>query len=291
MKIKISLSFLFLIITANLYSQDSLKQPPKKIKELGKNLYEITLEPCNIIASIGPDGVLIVDANYKEYRKFMIAEINNLGGSKINYIINTHWHYDHAGGNLVLGDDNTVIIAHNEVKKLLSKDQILMGDTIKAHPENRLPRITFEDKYNLDFNGEKIELIALSGGHSAGDIIVYFKNAKVAHIGDIVFADMFSFIDYEHGGSVYTLERNLQKIIDILPADVQIIPGHGRAYSIEDLKKYKDMVSSTSEIVKKEIKNGKSHEEIKKANVLKDWKEWEGAFSCNDWIDYICNSR
>jgi cyclase len=283
--------FMFFISVSGIKSQDSNKCPPKKVTELGKDLYEITLQPCNILASIGPDGVLIVDANYKEYRKFMLTEINELGGKRINYIINTHWHYDHVGGNLVLGDDKTIIIAHSEVKRLLSTDHILMGDTIKAHPENLLPEITFDDKYNLDFNGEKIEMTGLSGGHSAGDIIVYFKNANVAHIGDIIFADEFPFIDIEHGGSVFTLAKNIQKIIDILPADVKLVPGHGRVYSIDDLKKYKEMIIETTEIVTNEKKDGKSPEEIKKANVLRVWKKWGKSFSCDNWIEFIYNSK
>lgn len=272
-------------------SQDNPQIPPAKVKQVGKNLYEISLLSCNILASVGMDGVLIVDANYKEGSKALGEEIEKLGGIKINYIINTHWHFDHVGGNGILGDENTVIIAHKDTKELLSKDQFLLGDTIKALPHNALPKITFDKSYDMEFNGEKIELIAVTGGHSAGDIIVYFKNSKILHIGDIVFADMFPFVDFDHGGSVYTLEKNIQKIIDMIPDDVSIIPGHGRTLSKDDLRKYREMVIKTSEIVKKEKDNGKSLEEIIKGDVIKDWKEWEKAFKCEDWIEIIYNSK
>jgi|WetSurMetagenome_2_1015567.scaffolds.fasta_scaffold27433_2 cyclase len=285
------LFLLSLIIINQIYSQDSIKCPPKKITELGNNLYEITLQPCNIIASIGIDGVLLVDANYKEYRRFMLDEIKNLGGEKIKYIISTHWHYDHVGGNLVLGDDNTTIISSTYTKILLSSDQFLLGDSIKAHPEKLLPKITFDDKYNLKFNGEDIELIALPGGHTGGDIIVYFKKANVVHIGDIIFADEFPFIDCEHGGSVFEMAKNIQKIIDIMPKDVKIVPGHGETYSIEDLKRYKDMIVQTTEIVMSKKNEGKTLEEIKKANALKYFKKWANSFSKEDWIEYIYNSK
>jgi cyclase len=292
MKIKLTfLFFLSFIFISQIYSQDSIKCPPKKITELGKNLYEITLQPCNIIASIGSDGVLLVDANYKEYRKFMLDEIKNLGGGSIKYIISTHWHFDHVGGNLVLGDDKTIIISSTITKRLLSSDQFLLGDSIKAHSEKLLPKITFDDKYNLKFNGEDIELIALPGGHTGGDIIVYFKNAKVVHIGDIIFADEFPFIDCEHGGSVFGLANNIQKIIDIMPKDVKIVPGHGNIYSIDDLKRYKDMVVQTTEIVIDKKKEGKSLEEIKKSNALKYFKKWANSFSREDWIEFIYNSK
>lgn len=267
------------------------EKPKVNVEQLGKNLYEITMASCNIIASVGMDGVLLVDANYKEAGKYMMEEIEKLGGININYIINTHWHFDHVGGNQVLGNDKTIIIAHKDVKELCSIDQFLLGDTIKALPTNALPKITFDKNYDLEFNNEKIELIAISGGHSAGDIIVFFKNSNILHIGDIVFADMFPFVDFDHGGSVYTLEKNIQKIIDMIPDGVKIIPGHGRILSKEDLKKYREMVIATTEIVKKEIDNGKKLDEIKKNNVLKDWKDWGKAFTCDDWIEIIYNSK
>ncbi|MFA5403731.1 MAG: MBL fold metallo-hydrolase, partial [Ignavibacteria bacterium] len=252
----IPLILVFLISAA--VSQDNPKVPTAKVTQLDKNLYEISMQTCNILASIGLDGVLLVDANYKECGKYMTAEIEKLGGVNINYIINTHWHFDHTGGNQVIGNKNTIIIAHKDAKELLLKDQFLLGDTINALPEYALPKITFDKSYDLDFNGEKIELIALSGGHSAGDIIVYFKKSNILHIGDIIFSDMFPFADYDHGGSVFTLEKNIQKIIDMFPDDVKIIPGHGRICTKDDLKKYREMVIATSEIVKEEKDKGKS---------------------------------
>lgn len=291
MKKFIFTAFLFIILASNVTPQDNPKIPPAKVKEIGKNLYQISLLSCNIIASVGMDGVLIVDANYKEGSKVLNDEIEKLGGININFIINTHWHFDHVGGNGILGDENTIIIAHKDTKELLSKDQFLLGDTIKALPQNALPKITFDKSYDMEFNGEKIELIAVTGGHSAGDIIAYFKNSNVLHIGDIVFADMFPFVDFDHGGSVYTLGKNIQKIIDMIPDDVSIIPGHGRILSKDDLRKYREMVAATTELVKKEKDKGKSLEEIIKGDVLKSWKEWGKAFKCEDWIEIIYNSK
>jgi cyclase len=275
-----------LLVTLNLHSQDSTKAPPTKITKFNDNLFEITLAPVNTIASIGKDGVLIVEANYVEYSRYLREELKKLGNDKIKYIIDTHWHFDHCGGNKVFGKEAT-IIAHSEVKKFLSRDEILLGDTQNAYPDYALPKITFETEYDLCFNGDSIKVIAVSGGHSAGDAIVYFKNSNVVHIGDIIFSDMFPFIDVDHGGSVVTLADNIQRIIDIMPPDVKIIPGHGRDYTIEELKEYRNMVVKTKGIVQKELLNGKSLDEIKKANVLKNWKDWEGSFSCNDWIEFI----
>lgn len=279
------------IFSLDSFSEDSIKRPAVKITELNKDLYMITMLSCNIIASRGSDGVLLVDAGYKQGGNYLKEEIEKLGVKDINCIINTHWHFDHVGGNGILSNNRTVIIAHSDAKELLVKDQILMGDTIKALTGSALPNKIFTGSFDLKFNGENIDLLPVSGSHSSGDIIVYFKNSNAIHIGDLVFADMFPFVDYEHGGSVYTLEKNLQIIIDMFPDDIKIIPGHGRIYSKDDLRKYKEMISETIRIVKKEKDNGKTMEEIQKVDVLRDWKKWENAFSCNDWIDIIFHSK
>lgn len=286
---KLYFTILLLIFT---FSVSTPQEKPKiKVTQLGKNLYEISMMSCNVLASVGMDGVLLVDANYKEAGKYMKEEIEKLGGQNIFYIINTHWHFDHVGGNEVLASDKTSIIAHKKTKELMSKDQFLLGDTVKASPNNALPTITIDKTYNLDFNGESIEITPLTGGHTGTDIVVYFKNSNVLHVGDIIFSDMFSFIDCDHGGSVYSVAKNVQKIIDTYPDDVKIVPGHGRIYTKEDLKEYRDMVIATTKIVKDEKDNGKSLEEIIKEDALKDWKDWGVAFKCNDWIEYIYNSK
>lgn len=290
MRKKIILSLiitLFFSITA--YSQDSTKPPAVKIIKFDNKLFALSLASVNSIASIGDDGVLIVESNYVEYSKYLKDELKKLGGEKIKYVINTHWHFDHCGGNKLFGKEAT-IIAQSDVKKFLSRDEILLGDTQKAYPEYALPKITFETEYDMFFNGDSIRIISLPGGHSSGDAIVYFRKANVVHIGDIIFADMFPFIDIEHGGNVITLAENIQKIITMMPADIKIIPGHGRIYTIEELKEYKKMVIETTNIVKKEFEKGKIPDEMKKGEILKDWKDWGEAFSCNDWIDYVYNS-
>jgi glyoxylase-like metal-dependent hydrolase (beta-lactamase superfamily II) len=176
------------------------------------------------------------------------------------------------------------------VKNLLSRDEMLLGELHKAYPDYALPSVTFNDKYTLGINSETVDIIALSGGHSVGDAIIYFKNSNVLHIGDIIFADMFPFVDIEHGGNVVKLSENIQKIIDMVPSNTKIVPGHGRVLSTEDLKEYKQMVVSTTEIIRKEMEKKKSLEEIKSSKPLQAYSEWQVAFSCDDWIEVIYNS-
>ncbi len=277
---------IFIFCFTALFAQNNTKI---KTLKLADSLYVIKAAGVNSIVLYGPDGILLVDDNVESGAQPLYDEIQTISKDKLNYIINTHWHFDHTEGNMVLGKGVT-IIAHEYVKELLSKDEMLLGEVHKAYPEYALPSVTFRDKYSLSLNGESVEILALSGGHSAGDAIVYFKNANVLHIGDIVFADMFSFVDTEHGGNIVKLSENIQKIIDMYPSDVRIIPGHGRILTINDLKGYREMILGTTEIIRKEMLQNKSLEEIKSAKPLQAYNDWQVAFSCDVWIEIIYKS-
>ena len=119
---------------------------------------------------------------------------------------------------------------------------------------------------------------------------MYFVNANILHVGDIIFGNMFPFVDINHGGSVVELANVLQTIINIFPEDVKIIPGHGYIYTMNDMNEYLDMVKSTTEIVEKEMEKGTSLEEMKSEKILVEWVEWDRGFSCDDWIGFIYNS-
>lgn len=258
-------------------------------KEITPGLFQYKVYGCNILALKGKDGILIVDACYNELGDKLYAEITKKDNLQIKYLINTHWHFDHVGGNHSFIKD-AIIIAHDSTRKYLSKDRVLLGETIKALPVEMLPDICFSDKMTFFFNDDTVELISMPGGHTGGDIIVYFKRAGVLHIGDIVFSDMFPFCDVKQGGNVLKIADNIKKIIAFFPSSTRIITGHGREYSMKDMAEYENMVETTYNIVLKEIKKKKTLQQIKDADVLKNWKDWGVAFTCNDWIEMIYNS-
>jgi cyclase len=280
--------FILLFTGIVMYSECQINPDSVKVavKQMSPGICLIEMYGCNFIISTGNDGTVLVDAGYAELAAKLKSEILKIDSKPIRYVINSHWHFDHVGGNLLFGKEST-IIAHDTTRILLSQDKILLGEKIKAHPADVLPQITLKDKLTLYFNSDTIDIIAMEGGHTGSDIIVSFRKAGILHIGDIIFADMFPFCDVENGGNVLKIADNIQKIISEFPSDIKIIPGHGRIYSIEDLKKYKNMVTSTYSLVLKEVKKKKTLDEIKKEDVLKEWNEWAVAFSCNDWIDYI----
>lgn len=273
------------------FSQEKL--PEIEVTRLSDYLYKLMIGPVSVVASIGPDGVLLSDTGFESTGMLLKSTLEKLGGRHIRYIINTHWHSDHCNGNKVLGND-AVIIAHENVRKTLSEDQVLTvfwKEKQKALPEYARPNLTFKERMNVVFNDEQIEVIHFPYGHTDGDAIVHFKKANVVHMGDLLFSNGFPAIDFEHGGNAERWAINLQKIIDLMPADVKLIAGHGPDYTIEKLKKYREMMLSTVAIVKKEIGKGKSLDEMKKDNILTGWGEWASGFhSCNEWIEIVYHS-
>jgi cyclase len=290
---KKTFALLLLILTINFTQKAYCQINPDSVKitiqELKPGLSLISLYGGNLLLSSGSDGLFLVDASYADLAEKLKSEIQKIDSRPIKYLAITHWHFDHVGANALFGKDAT-IIAHEYTSNLLTHDQKLFGNKIPALSKEGWPDITFTTDMNIYFNSDTIQLIALPGGHSGGDIMVYFKKAKVLHVGDMIFADMFPFCDVSNGGNVPKMAEVIQKIMTMFPQDITIIPGHGRPYTMKDLPEYKKMIVSTSNIVKAEIKKGKSLEAIQKSDVLKDWKKYAIALSCNDWIGLIYKS-
>ncbi len=282
---------LALLLAGALYLQ-ALAQDQQQIvtTEIAPSLYLLHGYTPNVIASVGPDGILLCDASYEELGEKISSALGRPGKEKIRYIINTHWHFDHAGGNKVFGR-NAIIIAHETVRPYLMTDQLLLAQVQKAYPERAVPNLTLAGPTTVYFNDEVIKLLPLPGGHTDGDMIVYFEKANVLHVGDIVFTDMLPFIDLERGGNVLRLIENLRTIIATMPPNVRIIPGHVRECNIGDLRDYQKMLEATVNVVRAEMERGKSLAEIKAAGVLKDWEKWAtGPARCDDWIEAIYRS-
>jgi cyclase len=271
-------------------ASDEKPMPIREIK-LTDSLRRIILpkEDTSLVTLTGPDGILLVDNGAKESMPELKNKLEALKSGPVRYIILTHWHPDHVQGVHLIGKETTVM-AHSHTREMLAHDQVLTGlPPIKAQSEDKLPRITIDSKTTLCFDGEIIEIMPLPGGHSGGDMAVYFKNANILDIGDLIQSDIFPFCDIDHGGNLVTLAENIAKVIATMPPNVRIIPAHGREYTLDDLKKYKGMIEGV--IVRAEMRKGKSFDEMKATDVLKDYKAWATQWgTCNDMIDYAYKS-
>jgi cyclase len=244
----------------------------------------------NIGVSVGSDGLLIVDDQFAPLADKIRAALKGLGKGDLAFVLNTHWHFDHTGGNEAFGPEAT-IIAHENVRKRMEKGQSLRGEAVPPAPPKALPVITFGEAVTVHFNGEEIRVLHYPHGHTDGDSVIFFTGSNVVHMGDDYFAGRFPFVDLESGGSLAGLTENIEKVLGQLPADVKVIPGHGPLSTKADLQGYLTMLKETTAHVRQRIAAGKDLKAIQAEGLPETWKEWGSGFiKTEDWIALIHGS-
>jgi glyoxylase-like metal-dependent hydrolase (beta-lactamase superfamily II) len=273
--------------------QQDYSQVEIKTAKVAGNVYMLESGVAgNIGVSVGEDGVLMIDDQLAPLSDKIKAVIKELGGGAPKYILNTHWHGDHTGGNEIFGRDG-VVIAHTNVRKRLSEDQNLafFNHRVPASPQAAWPVITFDQSLSIHFNGEEVQVMHYPTGHTDGDAVIFFKGSNVVHMGDNFFSGRFPFIDLDSGGDLAGLIQNTEAVLNQLPEDVKVIPGHGPLSTKEDLKKFHNMLLSSSTIVQGHINDGKTLEEIQKAGLPAEWQSWSWPFISQDkWLAIVYNS-
>ena len=244
-------------------------------KKVNENLFLLYGLGGNIAVSTGNDGVLIVDSQIPIIFPKVMKAIKKLSDDKIIYTINTHWHWDHSDGNLVLDSDETKIISHSNARENMQKGGLInMGTTIlnqEPYPKSALPVITHENGMSLYFNDEKIDLFHFGPAHTTGDTVIYFTNQNAIHLGDVFFSNSYPFIDVDNGGSLSGMINYLEKIVLVIDKDTIVMPGHGEISSISDIKETIEMLKTVKNRILKSIKNNQSLEQIISSNITKDF--------------------
>ena len=244
-------------------------------KKVNENLFLLYGLGGNIAVSRGNDGVLIVDSQIPIIFPKIMKAIKKLSDDKIIYTINTHWHWDHSDGNLVLDSDETKIISHSNARENMQKGGLInMGTTIlnqEPYPKSALPVITHENGMSLYFNDEKIDLLHFGPAHTTGDTVIYFTNQNAIHLGDVFFSNSYPFIDVDNGGSLSGMINYLEKIVLVIDKDTIVMPGHGEISSISDIKETIEMLKTVKNRILKSIKNNQSLEQIISSNITKDF--------------------
>lgn len=256
-----------------------------KATQVRGNVYMLEGRGGNIGVSVGEDGILIVDDQYAPLAEKIRAALSKLNNGKLKFVLNTHWHSDHTGGNPIFGKEAT-IVAHANVRKRLMTEQRRGERVTPPLPKEGWPVITLESSLSIHFNGEEIKTMHFPRGHTDGDCIIFFTNANVVHMGDDFFVGSFPVVDLNSGGDVEGLTKNIEQIIAQLPADVKIIPGHGPISTLDDLKSYHRMLMETTSVIRQGIAAGKSLDELKKQGFAEEWKSWGSGFiSTERWIE------
>ncbi|MEP7383896.1 MAG: MBL fold metallo-hydrolase [Gemmatimonadota bacterium] len=218
----------------------------------------------NIGLSVGDDAVFVVDDQFAPLTPKIQAAIRTLTDKPVKFVLNTHWHGDHTGGNELLGAAGALIVAQDNVRKRMSSEQFMaaMNMRVPASPQGALPVVTFNDAVTFHLNGDSIVATHVAPAHTDGDAIVHFVKANVIHAGDAFNNSGFPFIDLSSGGSVHGIISAADRIYALSNAETKIIPGHGEVTDRAHVKQWRDAVASVRDRVQREIKSGKSVEQV-----------------------------
>lgn len=240
---------------------DTVRIRPLKLTD---NIYMLKGSGGNIGVMIGKDGTLMIDDQYAPLSNKINGAIKTLDPGDIRFLINTHIHGDHSGGNDNFKRMGVTIVAHDNVRERMQKEQVIKSRNMTFPPRDRdaLPVITFADKLNFHWNDEDIELIHVNSAHTDGDVVVHFKKANVYHTGDTFVRYGYPFIDLSSGGSFAGFVSNLDQLLGLMDDNSRIIPGHGDVATRADLKIFRDKMADIRDQVLAALKKGKKVEDI-----------------------------
>ncbi|MEJ2677952.1 MAG: MBL fold metallo-hydrolase [Gemmatimonadota bacterium] len=242
----------------------------------GHGIYMLMGRGGNVGVSIGPDGVFMVDDQYANMAGKIRAALDSLGAGPVRYVLNTHWHPDHTGGNEAFGKQGALIFAHVNVRRRMAAGQDIWPINLRVAPAApaALPRMTFTDTVTFHMNGEEIVVVHVPPAHTDGDAIVFFRHANVVHMGDLFWTHHYPFIDLSSGGSVDGVIAGVDRVLAEIGPDTKVIPGHGPLSDRAGLQAYDDMLKTVRDRVKAAIAQGKTEKQVLEAGLT---REWDGA--------------
>jgi glyoxylase-like metal-dependent hydrolase (beta-lactamase superfamily II) len=287
--------FLFIASIAS-HSQEAQEAPRVTSTALKSGLHLLQGRGGNVVASIGEDGVLMIDDDYGEYAEAYHEALRSLQGSDAlpRFIVNTHWHGDHTGSNAYWAERGAVIVAQDNVYQRMSTRQEIkaFGRVVEPSPRIALPVVTYTDSSMLRFNNEQIELMHLPNGHTDGDTVVFFVKANLVHTGDLFFKDRYPFVDIDSGGNAKQFAANVAEILQRVDEQTVIVPGHGSLAQKADLERYLEMLKTSIALVTDKLDSGMTLEQITSEGLDPQWSSWgEGFIDEAKWIGFIARGR
>ena len=280
MKIRDLAAALAFAVALPALAQDYSKVEIRTTK-LGDTTYMMEGAGGNLGLSIGDDAVFLIDDQFAPLTEKIQAAISKLTQKPVRFVLNTHWHGDHTGGNENMGKSGAIIVAHENVRSRMGSEQFieLMKMTEKASPKGALPIVTFASSVTFHLNGDEIRVFHVPKAHTDGDAIVQFTKGDVIHMGDIYFNGMYPFIDTSSGGSIRGVIAGCDRALGIVGDSTKVIPGHGPLSNKAELKAYRDMLAAVAERIGKLVSEGRSAAEIAAANPTAEFDaRWGGGF-------------
>lgn len=284
---------LFFLIFFWLSVQSPVAQEDAKIEsiKLTDQIYMLTGHGGNLGVFIGQDGTFLIDDQFAPLTEKIIAELMVLGGDIPRFVINTHYHGDHTGGNENLGKAGTLIVSHDNVRERLQGGSFIREFNMLIPPAApvALPVVTFSEDITFHLNGDTVQAIHVPHSHTDGDAIIHFVEANVIHAGDVIFNGFYPFIDVSHGGTIKGMIEGTELVLSLADDNTKIIPGHGPLTGKTELSGYLQMLETAYERLRKIKADGKTAQEAIEMKPLADLeKEWgDGIFNGDKWIEII----
>lgn len=280
--------FVALGIFSNLaVADDDFSKEVVKATTLTTNLYMLEGAGGNMTALLSSEGTLLVNDDFAPMAGKIVAKLKELGGDSPRYIVNTHFHYDHTGGNEVFGNTATIIAAP-ALRTRLRTRQTLWKKQFPPQPPQSWPRFTYKKSLTLHLGGESVRLLHFENAHTDGDTVVFFQNAKVVSMGDLYFSGMYPIFHPEHDGGLTGYIRAIEQVLHLISEDTKIVAGHGPLSGRKDLVLYHKMLLASVATVKSAIGKGHSLEQIQKAGLAKEWEIFgHGYLSTERWLALV----
>ncbi len=261
------------LAAAAAFAQQDYSKVEIKATQLAPTTWMLTGAGGNMGPSAGDDATFLIDDQFAPLTEKINAAIGKITPKPVKFVVNTHWHFDHTGGNENLAAAGVVIVAHDNVYRRMSTDQFIEFMKMKepAAPHVALPVVTFGDGVTFHLNGDEIQVMHVAPAHTDGDSIVYFSRNNVIHMGDTYFAGMYPFIDTSSGGRIDGMVAAADKVLALANDDTKIIPGHGPLSNRKELKAWRDMLASISAKIHRMVADGKKIDEIVAANPTAEY--------------------
>jgi cyclase len=262
-----------------------------KVEKVADGIYMLTGAGGNIGVSAGEDGIVIVDDQFAPLVLKIQAALKGIADKPVRFILNTHYHFDHTGGNQGFGKGGSTIVAHENVRKRLAQGYTIKRFKVTEPPASKeaLPVITFDKTATVHLNGEDIRAIHFPNGHTDGDSVIFFPTANVVHMGDDFFNGMLPFVDLDAGGSVLGYIQAMEGVLKQTNQDTKLIPGHGPLATTDDARKYVAMLKETRALVADAVGKKMTPEQMKANKILAKFEEQygKGFIKTDDWIDML----